>query len=114
VFLDTVIWGHEHECLIEPVTNSKQAFSVIQPGSSVATSLCEGEAVRKHVGILSIKGKKATMKKILLKTVRPFIMETVYLSTDSFIDPDPDSKGDVTRWLIDKVSRIPIDISSIL
>ena len=39
-----VIWGHEHECLIDPVYNAEQGFYVVQPGSSVATSLCEGEA----------------------------------------------------------------------
>lgn len=43
-FFDMVIWGHEHECLIDPVYNAEQGFYVVQPGSSVATSLCEGEA----------------------------------------------------------------------
>ena len=46
-FFDMVIWGHEHECLIDPVYNAEQGFYVVQPGSSVATSLCEGEAVPK-------------------------------------------------------------------
>ena len=32
-----------------------QDFFIVQPGSPVATSLCEGEALRKHVGILSIR-----------------------------------------------------------
>ena len=48
-FFDMVIWGHEHECLIDPVYNAEQGFYVVQPGSSVATSLCEGEAVPKYV-----------------------------------------------------------------
>jgi double-strand break repair protein MRE11 len=43
-FFDMVIWGHEHECLIDPAYNAEQGFYVVQPGSSVATSLCEGEA----------------------------------------------------------------------
>ena len=38
-FFDLIIWGHEHECLIDPVYNPEQGFHVIQPGSSVATSL---------------------------------------------------------------------------
>ncbi len=46
-FLDVVIWGHEHECLIDPVRNPQQNFDVIQPGSSVATSLIAAEAVPK-------------------------------------------------------------------
>lgn len=32
------------------------AFSVLQPGSSVATALSEGEAKRKHVVVLEIMG----------------------------------------------------------
>ncbi|CAH1794958.1 unnamed protein product [Owenia fusiformis] len=47
-FLDLIFWGHEHECLIEPRWNGEQNFYVTQPGSSVATSLSEGEMRQKH------------------------------------------------------------------
>lgn len=74
-FLDFVIWGHEHECLIEPQETAH--FSVTQPGSSVATSLMEGESCPKHVMLLEVmKFGDDTTKwrttKIPLKTVRPF------------------------------------------
>lgn len=46
-FLDLVVWGHEHECLIDPSRNEQQLFYVTQPGSSVATSLSPGEATKK-------------------------------------------------------------------
>lgn len=46
-FLDLVVWGHEHECLITPSRNEQQLFYVTQPGSSVATSLSPGEATKK-------------------------------------------------------------------
>lgn len=78
-----VIWGHEHECLIEPRLNPEMGFHVIQPGSSVATSLCEGEAVTKHVGILSITGRDFELEKIRLKTVRPFVMKEIVLAEES-------------------------------
>ena len=81
-FLDMVIWGHEHECLIEPKLNPEMGFHVIQPGSSVATSLCEGEAVTKHVGILSITGRDFELEKIRLKTVRPFVMKEIVLAEE--------------------------------
>lgn len=81
-FLDLVIWGHEHECLIDPRVNPEMGFSVIQPGSSVATSLCEGEAVPKHCGILSITGTKFELEKIRLKTVRPFVMREIVLANE--------------------------------
>lgn len=77
-FLNLVIWGHEHECLIEPVENSNSVF-MCQPGSSVATSLSDGEAKRKHIGILEVKGTKFKMTPVLLKTVRPFIFKTIDL-----------------------------------
>jgi len=58
-------------------------FSVIQPGSSVATSLCEGEAVPKHCGILSITGTEFKLEKIRLKTVRPFVMREIVLADEN-------------------------------
>ncbi|XP_014273962.1 double-strand break repair protein MRE11 [Halyomorpha halys] len=79
-FFDFVFWGHEHECRIEPEHNVKKGFVVVQPGSSVATSLCDGESVEKHVGILKIEGKKFELQQIKLKTVRPFVFETAKLA----------------------------------
>jgi double-strand break repair protein MRE11 len=46
-FLDFVFWGHEHECLIVPQESAVGEFYITQPGSSVATSLSEGEAKKK-------------------------------------------------------------------
>lgn len=43
-FLHLVIWGHEHDCRIDPELNVLRDFYVSQPGSSVPTSLSEGEA----------------------------------------------------------------------
>ena len=53
-WLDLVVWGHEHECLVEPTEYGD--FVVSQPGSSVVTSLIEGEAKQKQVMILEVKG----------------------------------------------------------
>uniref|UniRef100_A0A7N4Q0T5 Double-strand break repair protein n=1 Tax=Sarcophilus harrisii TaxID=9305 RepID=A0A7N4Q0T5_SARHA len=79
-FIDLVIWGHEHECKIAPTKNEQQLFYVSQPGSSVVTSLSPGEAVKKHVGLLRIKGRKMNMQKIPLKTVRQFFIEDIVLA----------------------------------
>jgi len=81
-FLDLVIWGHEHECLINPQLNPEMNFEVIQPGSSVATSLIPGEAVPKHVTILTITGREMHSTPIRLKTVRPFVYKDIALSAD--------------------------------
>uniref|UniRef100_A0A8C4FFF9 Double-strand break repair protein n=1 Tax=Dicentrarchus labrax TaxID=13489 RepID=A0A8C4FFF9_DICLA len=80
-FLDLVVWGHEHECLITPTRNEQQLFYVTQPGSSVATSLSPGEATKKHIGLLRVKGrKKMNLEKIPLKTVRQFFIQDVVLA----------------------------------
>lgn len=42
-----VVWGHEHENRIVPEQISGKNYHISQPGSSVATSLCPGEAAEK-------------------------------------------------------------------
>jgi double-strand break repair protein MRE11 len=81
-FLDLVVWGHEHECLIDPKKNPETGFHVMQPGSSVATSLVPGEAVPKHIAVVSVTGKSFQVEKIRLKSVRPFITKEIVLATD--------------------------------
>lgn len=81
-FLDMVIWGHEHECLIDPRYVPEMNFHVMQPGSSIATSLMPGEAVPKHVAVLSVTGRDFTVETIRLKTVRPFVMKEIILSEE--------------------------------
>lgn len=81
-FLDMVVWGHEHECLIDPKYNPEMNFHVMQPGSSIATSLAVGEAVPKHVAVLSITGRDFAVEPIRLKTVRPFVMREIVLSEE--------------------------------
>ncbi|KAL3090144.1 hypothetical protein niasHS_006596 [Heterodera schachtii] len=84
-FFDLVIWGHEHECLIEPdfkymdPNDSTKGFYIIQPGSTVATALSVEEAKKKHIGILSIKGKEFKLKKIPLQTTRQIFVDELTL-----------------------------------
>ncbi|XP_040902184.1 double-strand break repair protein MRE11 [Toxotes jaculatrix] len=88
-FLDLVVWGHEHECLIAPTRNEQQLFYVTQPGSSVATSLSPGEATKKHIGLLRVKGRKMNLQKIPLKTVRQFfIQDAVLTDYEDIFTPD--------------------------
>ncbi|KAM6933265.1 double-strand break repair protein MRE11 [Xenentodon cancila] len=88
-FLDLVVWGHEHECLIAPSRNEQQLFYVTQPGSSVATSLSPGEATKKHIGLLRVKGRKMNLQKIPLKTVRQFFIQDVVLADyEDIFTPD--------------------------
>lgn len=105
-FMDVVIWGHEHECRISPLHNAQQGFQVIQPGSSVATSLSESEAVPKYVGMLKVRGKTFKLDKFRLKTVRPFAMNTIYLSEELPNDRLQVKKGDIIRHMVNKVEEL--------
>ncbi|XP_044140526.1 double-strand break repair protein MRE11 [Bufo gargarizans] len=107
-FLDLVIWGHEHECKIAPVRNEQQLFYVSQPGSSVATSLSPGEAVKKHVGLLRIKQKKMNLQKIPLQTVRQFFIEDLVLSDhpDLFNPDNPKVTQDIENFCIEKIEAM--------
>ncbi|GAB9471971.1 DNA repair protein [Globisporangium polare] len=90
-FIDFVVWGHEHECLIDVQESVKGDFYITQPGSSVATSLIEGEAKQKQVAVLEIRGQNFRMTKRALHTVRPFKMGEIILSEVEELDPnDPD------------------------
>lgn len=45
--INLVIWGHEHDCRIIPEPVAGKSYYITQPGSSVATSLADGEAIEK-------------------------------------------------------------------
>jgi double-strand break repair protein MRE11 len=103
-FMDLVVWGHEHECLIDPRYNPEMGFHVMQPGSSIATSLMPGEAVPKHVAILSVTGKEFQTETIRLKTVRPFIMKEIVLAEEPEIKRKElwrvtDNRTKITQYL---------------
>ncbi|KAM9318996.1 double-strand break repair protein MRE11 [Pholidichthys leucotaenia] len=107
-FLDLVVWGHEHECLITPTRNEQQLFYVTQPGSSVATSLSPGEATKKHIGLLRVKGRKMNLQKIPLKTVRQFFIQDVVLAEyeDRFTPDTPQVTKKVEDLCYAKVTEM--------
>ncbi|XP_044943116.1 double-strand break repair protein MRE11 isoform X2 [Mustela putorius furo] len=107
-FIDLVIWGHEHECKIAPTKNEQQLFYVSQPGSSVVTSLSPGETVKKHVGLLRVKGRKMNMQKIPLHTVRQFFMEDIVLADhpDIFNPDNPKVTQTVQSFCLEKIKEM--------
>ncbi|KAI1857910.1 hypothetical protein JX265_010940 [Neoarthrinium moseri] len=109
-WLDLVVWGHEHECLLEELSyNPQTGFHVMQPGSSVATSLIPGEAVPKQVAVLSITGKEFTVENHRLKTVRPFVTREIQLATDARfkgLDKKKDNRPELTRRLMAVVEEM--------
>lgn len=72
-WFDLVIYGHEHESL---VLNLKD-FILLQPGSTVRTSLAENESYDKFVYVFDSATK--AIERICLRTVRPFLIQHVDL-----------------------------------
>eukprot|EP00798_Chlamydomonas_sp_ICE-L_P028771 gene28771-31953_t len=112
-FLDLVVWGHEHECRADPeeiqnpmakVDGSGRAGAiVVQPGSSVATSLSQGESVRKHCVLLEVMGSQFRTIKYPLETVRPFVYRNLALK-DGGSSVKPEDQNSVTHFLESKVN----------
>lgn len=105
-FLDLVFWGHEHECKIEPSWNGVQKFFITQPGSSIATSLSEGETKEKHVGLLFVNKKTFKLKKIKLETVRQFYFEDITLSETNIKPEDPNCVKKIESYCSEKLEEL--------
>lgn len=108
--INLVVWGHEHDCRIDPESVVGKEYHIIQPGSSIATSLADGESIQKrvpcstvfrsfihlmilrNVAILEIQGKDFQLTPIPLRTVRPFVMEEIVLT-----DLEGDEKIDISK-----------------
>ena len=107
-FLDFIFWGHEHDCIPSAIKNASTGFNVLQAGSSIATSLSEGELADKHVFILSVKGKDFALEPIRLRTVRPFAMRSVVLS-NSGLAATSSNKTEVLNYLIEQIEQLIAD-----
>lgn len=104
-FLDMVIWGHEHECIPHLVHNPDKNFDVLQPGSSVATSLCDAEAQPKYVFILELKdGMPPQLTKMPLKSIRTFKMKSIALRDVDFLRPH--DKEAISKYLMTEVEQM--------
>ncbi len=74
---------------------------MIQPGSTIATSLSREESGQKHVCVVTIRGvKEFKSNAIALQTVRPYIFDEMRLDADTASRPDKmrrigDKKGSI-------------------
>lgn len=90
-FMDLTIWGHEHECKLgdnpSAIQPSDGGGRVFQVGSTVQTSLEEGEAIQKKVGLLEVaQTGRWRMRALPLTTVRQFMFEKVTLAHEDELD----------------------------
>ena len=108
-WMDLVIWGHEHECLIDFSESVVGTFRISQPGSSVATSLVAGEAVRKKIGIIDIKGKRFRMHTIPLTQVRAFVTCDISLKEHrANLDPEDPKIDDKINSILEKEVQVAV------
>ena len=106
-FLHLVIWGHEHDCRIDPEECADRAFFVCQPGSSVATSLSEGECNRaKAVALVDIFGTEFQLTPIILRTVRPFAMREVSLRAAPGLSENINDAKKIEKFLHKQVNEL--------
>ena len=100
-WMDLVVWGHEHPCRIH-LEGSQPAIT--QPGSTVATSLIDGEARPKHVGLLEVCGRRWRWTPIRLQTVRQFHFESLALREVPELPID--DAAAVERYLAGRVTEL--------
>jgi len=119
-----VVWGHEHACRIVPEPVAGKNYYITQPGSSVATSLADGEAIEKcappsclsshlnltnprHVALLQIQAKDFQLTPIPLKTVRPFVIDEVSLADAAEEEGlNLNDQIEITKYLKAKVNSL--------
>jgi len=110
-WMDLVIWGNEHESLPLIQESLVGTFRIYQPGSSVATSLNEGESDshRKHYGFLEIRPsakdqpRSFRLRSFMYSQTRPFVYGDITLADEGLaLDEHVDEK--IKKLLERKVS----------
>ncbi|RPD69197.1 DNA repair exonuclease [Lentinus tigrinus ALCF2SS1-7] len=105
--IDLIVWGHEHDCRIIPEPVAGKRYYITQPGSSVATSLADGESLEKHVALLTIHGKEFQLTPIPLRGVRPFVIDDVNLAEAAEKEGfDLNDKIEIAKYLKNKVNEL--------
>mmetsp|Transcript_3378 Transcript_3378/g.6944 ORF Transcript_3378/g.6944 Transcript_3378/m.6944 type:complete len:477 (+) Transcript_3378:1287-2717(+) len=79
-FIDIVIWGNEHESMPDSQAFPIMKCRVIQPGSTVPTSLIAAEAKPKHAILIEAGWERTEIITIPLTTPRQFFFTQLELS----------------------------------
>lgn len=84
-------------------------YIILLLGSTVATSMCEGEAGSKYVGLLTVrKDKTFKIEPLELKTVRLMHFETIKLSE---CDEDVSNSKNTQDFIRQKLEDILLDLN---
>lgn len=106
---DLVIWGHEHDCFTSLIAVVDPETRIYQPGSSIATSFTEGEALPKHIGLLEILGDGSfRLEYIRLQTVREMLVEDrdfIYFQEEDLRE-NPRTENEIKKAIRDYVIQM--------
>ena len=108
-WFDVVVWGNEHECQPKLMESLVGTFRIYQPGSSIATSLCEGESMSnpKHMGMLEVRGKQFRLNAFKYTQVRPFKFAEISLKKDTDLQAvDPKIEEKMSKHLAGKIMAL--------
>ena len=108
-FLDFILWGHEHESFPSGSPydkNSARGFYVTQPGSTVATSLADGESAPKHCVLLKVRGTQFSLTPLPLKTCRQLYVENLTLSKTEIQSDDPRCLEKIEKKCVEIVRKV--------
>ena len=100
-FIDFVLWGHEHDNRIQLEYCPTADCFISQPGSTVPTSLCDGESDEKQVAILTVNQNRFKFYPVTLETTRLVIFDTVslldFVTLEELMDYSNDTIEDTVK-----------------
>ena len=108
-FLDLVIWGHEHDTLINPlqVGSGDSSYDIIQPGSSVCASNGEDPSGEKKVCIVEVEQTSYKVTPVPLLSTRPVETATIILSEEESLGKTTE---EVDEYLSERVEDLIIKV----
>ena len=110
LFTDLVVWGNEHESQPHLAESLVGTFRILQPGSSIATSMNETESslCPKHIGLIEVRSdRKFRLVPIRLTQVRPFIFKDISLKdVPTLKSHDPKLEESIKTYLAGVVAEM--------
>lgn len=103
---DFVVWGHEHESAVIHATRIDREAYITQPGSTVATSLSEGETAAKHCVLLQCFKNQYQITPLPMTSVRPFRLEQVNLAELNLPSPQQVTESQLCDAIAKKLSHL--------
>ncbi|BAM41931.1 uncharacterized protein TOT_040000311 [Theileria orientalis strain Shintoku] len=103
-WFDLVIWGHEHESIKFPEKTSLHKFQILQPGSTIQTTLVPAELPPKHGCLIHVSQEDVNFYPISLLTSRKFICDEIenYDSEENLAE----NSSEMYDYLRDAVQKI--------